>query len=262
MPTWDPDQYLRFADHRLRPAADLVARIPLSGPELIWDLGCGTGGPTLLLRRRWPEATINALDSSAEMLEQAPPTEGIDWIRGDIAEWSPAEPPSLVFSNAALHWVDDHVALFPRLVGTLRPGGVLAVQMPRNHEEPSHVRLRETARSDRWRDRVAHLVREAPVLAPQRYHGILREHSASIDLWETVYLQALIGRNAVAEWARGSVLRPFLDVLGNEGDAFFADYASRLADDHPAEPDGTTLFPFRRLFIVATREGGRQGRGG
>jgi trans-aconitate 2-methyltransferase len=249
---WNPARYLTYADLRLRPALDLVARIEHTGPRRVWDLGCGHGAPTRVLAERWPDAEVVGLDSSPEMLSRTEAHERIEWVEARIEDWSPKHPADIVFSNAALHWLDDHGALLPRLVSHILPGGVLAVQMPRNHTEPSHQRLYETARSDRWRERVGHLVRDLPVHEPRVYHEMLRPLVSSLDIWETVYHQELTGDQPVAEWARGSVMRPFLDVLGGESDAFFSDYARRLAADHVAGPDGITLFPFRRLFIVAT----------
>jgi trans-aconitate 2-methyltransferase len=252
MAIWDPAQYLRFSSLRMRPALDLIGRIALDDPARIWDLGCGHGAPTRVLADRWPDARITGLDSSAAMLEQAADDDRIEWVEGDIGAWRPEEPVDLIFSNAALHWLDDHGTLFPRLVSHLAPGGVLAVQMPRNHGEPSHQRLYETARSDRWADQVGHLVRDFPVSRPDAYHHLLRPTVSSLDVWETVYQQQLSGNDAVANWATGSVVRPFLDALGDDGGAFLEDYATRLARHYPAGPDGVTLFAFRRLFLVAT----------
>lgn len=251
MTAWDPTQYEVFADHRMRPARDLVDRIPARSPGIVWDLGCGTGRPTLLLAKRWPRAAITGLDSSPEMLGRARRHEQIAWVQGDIESWEPPQAPDLIFSNAALHWIDDHPPLFTRLISFLGPGGTLAIQMPRNHTEPSHRRLFETARSERWSSLVGHLVRESPVLTADEYHRLLRPLTSHLDVWETAYQQALQGDDAVAEWTKGSVVRPYLDALGPAADEFYDDYAARLRGDYPTDADGTTLFRFRRLFIVA-----------
>ena len=146
--TWNPDRYLRFSDERLRPAVDLIARIPLSRPIQIVDLGCGAGNVTRLLANRWPGAQITGLDSSAEMLERARlALPEARFGQAGVENWTPEEPLDLLFSNAALHWVGDHASLFPRLLDQLAPGGVLAVQMPGNFEAPSHRLIRELAGS-------------------------------------------------------------------------------------------------------------------
>ena len=249
--TWDPGQYLRFDDLRVRPALDLIARIPALEPSEVWDLGCGTGAITHTLSVRWPHAEVHGLDSSSEMLDRAREHPGIDWTHGDIETWAPDRPVDVLFSNAALHWVTNHASLFPRLFGHVAPGGVLAVQMPRNHQEPSHQVLYELARSKGWSDRVGDLVVESPVSAPADYYESLGSEAGSLDVWEAIYQQALQGPDAVAEWTKGSVMRPYLEALGPDADRFFDEYAAALRPHYPPQADGTTLFAFRRLFIVA-----------
>ena len=123
--------------------------------------------------------------------------------------------------------------------------------MPRNFAEPSHTVLAAVARSARWRDRIGHLTGESPVAEPSWYHGLLRPHATYLEVWETIYHQTLTGPDPVAEWVRGTAARPFLAALGADGAAFLEDYAAAVRPHYPASADGTTLFPFRRLFIVA-----------
>jgi trans-aconitate 2-methyltransferase len=165
--SWDPAQYGKFADERLRPACDLLARVPLEAPHVAYDLGCGTGNVTPLMVGRWPGAEMVGIDSSAAMLDKARRAHGgITWIEADIASWRASKPADLLFANASLQWLDDHAALFPRLVAQLNPGGVLAVQMPRNFEAPSHVCMREAARAGAWRDKLARARLPSPVADP------------------------------------------------------------------------------------------------
>lgn len=155
--SWDPSQYLKFADHRLRPAIDLINRIDLDRPALVVDLGCGAGNVTRLLARRWPQAAVVGVDGSADMLARAKAGDRdtvIRWQHADVNGWTPDRPADLIYSNAALHWLDDHGALFPRLIEGLKPGGVLAVQMPRNHGAPSHTCMTEAAAAGPWQERL------------------------------------------------------------------------------------------------------------
>jgi trans-aconitate 2-methyltransferase len=253
--TWDPGQYLTFSDHRLRPAVDLLQRIPLERPARIVDLGCGAGNVTAVLRQRWPEARVTGVDSSAAMLARARAADpAVDWRLGDLLEWRPDAPVDLVYSNAALHWLDHHAALFPRLASLVAPGGFLAVQMPRNFSEPSHTSINDTVRAGAWRARLEPLIRAEPTKPPAHYRELLLPHVRSLDIWETVYLQVLGGDNPVAEFVKGSWLTQFLDALeGAERQAFETAYRERVRPAYPPGPDGKTLFPFRRLFIVAQR---------
>lgn len=253
--TWDPAQYLKFAGPRLQPAIDLLARVPLAAPARIVDLGCGAGNVTALLARRWPDAEIVGVDDSAPMLARArAELPRARWTLAGIADWTPDVPPDLLYSNAALHWLPDHPRLFARLVAALAPGGVLAVQMPRNFLAPSHALVADVVRDGPWRERLAPLVKPPPVAAPADYYAWLAPLSAALDIWETEYLQVLDGPDPVKEYTKGSFLRPFLDALApDERPAFEADYAARLRAAYPPRPDGRTLFPFRRLFLLLRR---------
>lgn len=250
---WDPNQYLAFGDERLQPALDLLARVPLRSPEEIVDLGCGAGNVTKALRDRWPEAGISGIDGSPEMLERArAQTPDVDWVEADINAWQPDTPVDLIYSNAALHWLDDHDALFPRLMANLKPGGFLAVQMPRNWEAPSHTHITELVRQGPWRDALQPLLRVSPSHAPHIYYEALAPVSNSLSIWETEYCQILEGENPVAEFVKGSQLKRFLDTLDEPRRSQFEnDYRERILEAYPKRRDGMTLFPFRRLFILA-----------
>jgi trans-aconitate 2-methyltransferase len=254
--SWDPTQYLKFVDHRLRPAIDLLNRIDLADPAEIYDLGAGAGNVTRHLRARWPNAQITGVDESEAMLTKAAETPGIDWQRADLATWQAPRPADLIYSNAALHWLGDHDRLFPSLLAMLAPGGVLAVQMPRMFTAPSHTLVAEAARSGPWRGALEPLLRPPPVAEPGFYYDLLAPRAAMVDIWETEYLHVLEGNDPVKEWFKGSWLAQFLDALDQpqRGD-FEACYTRLVADAYPRRPDGHTLLPFRRLFIVASVDG-------
>lgn len=258
MHSWDAGQYLRFGAERTRSAFDLLARIDVAAPRRVIDLGCGPGNSTALLRQRWPEAAITGLDSSAEMLEAARPDHpDIDFVIGDIAEWAPAEPYDLVFSNAALQWVDDHEQLVPRLVNAVAPEGALAVQMPSNYDFLTHRLMRQTAAEGPWRDRLADARPPSPVKPSAFYYDLLAPRCARITLWETNYTQIVASIDAMIEWLRGSGLRPFLARLdAAEQLAFVEQYKALLTDAMPPRPDGKRLLPYPRLFFIATPKTG------
>ena len=253
---WDAGQYLRFADERTRPALDLLARIDLVAPPRIVDLGCGPGNSTALLRQRWPEAKVTGLDSSGDMLDAARRDHpGIEFVAGDIAEWSPAEPCDLVFSNAALQWIGDHERLLPRLIDMVAPDGILAVQMPRNHDFATHALMRQVAAEGPWRDRLAGARDPSPVRPPEFYYDRLAPKSRRVVLWETNYIQIMDGIDAIIAWLHGTGLRPFLARLDEPERRLFLDrYAALLAGAFPARSDGKVLLPYPRLFFIATPE--------
>ncbi|MFQ5959319.1 MAG: trans-aconitate 2-methyltransferase [Alphaproteobacteria bacterium] len=253
--SWDPAQYGKFGDERSRPARDLLARVPLEAPRVVYDLGCGGGEATALIAARWPAAKVVGIDNSPAMLAKARESDlAADWVEADVGTWRAPEPADLVFANASLQWLGDHGTLFPRLAGMLGAGAALAVQMPRNFDAPSHRCMEEAAAAGPWRGRLAKAKRLDPVAGPEAYYDILAPHVGNLDIWETEYVHVLEDDNPVVEWAKGTELRPYLDALeGDERAAFLADYAARIAGAYPRRGDGRTLFPFRRLFIVAVR---------
>ncbi|WP_033322023.1 trans-aconitate 2-methyltransferase [Actinomadura atramentaria] len=252
---WDPAQYGAYSAERGRPFADLLGRVALDAPRRIADLGCGSGELTAVLAARWPDAEIEAIDSSPEMIDAARPQDRVRFAVGDVRDWTPAEPPDLIVSNAVLQWVPEHTGLLPRWAAALAPGGVLAFQVPGNFDAPSHALLREVAAEPRWRDRLAGTVRPDPVLDAAGYLGLLARHGCAVDAWETTYLQVLHGADPVLEWMKGTALRPVLTALDPaDARAFLDELAARLRAAYPATPHGT-VFPFRRIFVVARRAG-------
>lgn len=253
--SWNPDQYLKFSAPRLRPAVDLLAAVPLANARVVYDLGCGAGNVTRLLAERWPAAEITGVDDSPAMLEKAASAvAGVRWVERSLGEWRAERPADLIYSNAALHWLPAHRELFPALFAQLAPNGVLAVQMPRNFDAPSHLAIAETVCDGPWRARLEPLLQPAPVAPPDFYHDLLAPLAERVDIWETEYLQVLEGQDPVKEWTKGTWLKQFLDALDDaaEREVFEKAYAVRVAAAYPMRADGKTLFPFRRLFIIAT----------
>lgn len=250
---WDPQQYARFSHARLRPITDLLSHIPLATAETVFDLGCGAGSAFDPLRVRFPNATIVGLDNYMAMLEAARNNDcGVNVIAADIASWGPDQKAALIFSNAALQWVEDHDQLLPRLMGMLLPGGVLAIQMPVVWVEPVHTILADLVREAPWNAHIDPELRPFALLSPERYAEILAPLATQLDIWETRYLHRLTGDNAVFEWIRGSSLQPMLQQSPQDLRAGFSEaYSQVLSRAYPVTGDGTTHYFMRRLFIVA-----------
>jgi trans-aconitate 2-methyltransferase len=250
---WDPSKYLAFADHRSRPFFDLLARVSADAPRRVVDLGCGPGNLTATLAGRWPDAALEASDSSPEMVAAAR-ERGIDATVLDVRDWRPGPDTDVVVSNAVLQWVSGHDELLARWVKQLPHGAWLAFQVPGNFNAPSHVRVRELAASPAWRERLEPVVlrEDDAVLDPAGYAALLSDAGCSVDAWETTYLQRLTGDDPVLEWVTGTALRPVRNALSDEDwQAFRAELAPQLRADYPQRADGTTWFPFRRVFAVA-----------
>ena len=274
---WDPAQYHKFRDERAAPFEDLIAllleaagspapgrgagdggRLAGLGLETIVDLGCGTGELTARLAAMAPGARVVGLDSSTSMLAKARALEGarprgdLRFVEGAIETWSPERPVSLLFSHAALQWVDGHEALFRRLASLVAPGGHLLVQMPSNHGHPSHQIVRGLAAEPPWPARLGGYNREFPVLPIDAYAELL--HAAGLErptVLERVYGHQLAGSRGVLDWIRGTLLVPYLERLTPErAEEFLGELATRFV---PAMPGNPYYYAFRRTLIAARR---------
>jgi trans-aconitate 2-methyltransferase len=254
MADWNAALYLTFEDERTRPARDLLARVSLHEAPRLADLGCGPGTSTKLLADRWPDAAILGVDTSDDMLSSARVRlPSARFVKADAATWQAEEGVDLIFANAVLQWVGGHARLFPRLMDQLVPGGILAVQMPDNLDEPSHRLMRETAATGPWKAKLgeAAAIRES-LLTPQAYYDLLIPHASAVEVWRTTYHHPLDGPGAIVTWLSATGLKPFLDPLdADEKRAFLAAYETRIARAYPPRADGRLLLAFPRLFILA-----------
>lgn len=248
MDKWNPDQYSRFKDERSRPFWDLATKVDFSRVTSMVDLGCGTGELTAELHRRERVPRTLGLDSSAAMLEKASlyKVEGLTFIKADIASFSPSEKFDVLFSNAALQWIDEHTALFPRLLEWLSANGQLAVQMPCNFDHPSHLLAEEVGA------RFGLQGRRSPVQAPEFYGDHLwRQGLRDLDITVRVYLHPMSSGREVVEWTKGTLLTHYEKQLPTaDFQKFLADYSQKLVS---VIGDGPYLYPFKRLFLYGKK---------
>jgi trans-aconitate 2-methyltransferase len=253
--SWDPAQYRQFQRERSAPFFDLLDLVEPSGGGRIVDLGCGTGELTRSLHTRTAAASTLGIDSSPTMLRRSAEHAGggLKFELGDIAEWTPTEPVDVVFSNAALHWIDDHDALFARLTGALSPAGQLAVQVPANHDHPSHLVAERVAAEEPFRTALDGYVRRSPVLTPERYaHLLHRLGYASQHVRLQVYLHVLPRADAVVDWVKGTLLTDYRRRLSErEYDEFLARYGALLAAELPDQQPFP--FTFKRILLWGRR---------
>ena len=250
MSDWNPTLYLQFGAERSRPAAELLARVQLNDIASAIDLGCGPGNSTELLHYRWPNANITGIDSSPSMLEEARkrlPT--CHFIEHDIRHFQPETPPDVIYANASLQWISGHDTLLPHLVSLLKNNGFLAVQMPYNWDEPSHVLMREVAQEQRHPNRG-----RDPLPSVHAYYDILSHAGCEVDIWRTTYYHKMDSHQAIIDWVSATGLRPWIQDLDEQGkQLYLARYHQRLQECYPKQADGKILLAFPRLFMVAQR---------
>ncbi|MEJ0013447.1 MAG: trans-aconitate 2-methyltransferase [Bauldia sp.] len=245
---------MKFEDERTRPARELLARVPLASVAAAVDIGCGPGNSTELIAERYSAAKLTGVDSSVDMIAAARQRlPAATFVEADVATWSPPAPVDLIFANAVLQWVPDHLEVVARLMAHLNPGGAIALQVPDNLQEPSHSLMREVAASGPWAAKFASPIAREAIPPVEAYYDRLAP-LADVDIWRTIYHHALADAAAIVEWVKGTGLRPFIERLdAAERPAFVAAYQAKLAEAYPPRADGRVLFRFPRLFVVAVR---------
>jgi trans-aconitate 2-methyltransferase len=254
--SWSAKQYVAFENERTRPVRDLLSIVPKTEVRRAIDIGCGPGNSTEVLAGLFPDAKISGIDSSPDMIEAA--RKRLPRISFEVAaaeEWSDPGPFDVILANAVFQWVPDHAKLFPRLVERLAPGGHLAVQMPDNLNETAHQLMREVAAQSPWAEKLAGAAgRRTRIESVGWYYDLLRPLCSRVNVWRTTYYHSLKGSDAIAEWFKGSGLRPFLAALDeSEREPYLDRYRAALAKSFPVFSDGNVLLPFTRQFFVATR---------
>jgi trans-aconitate 2-methyltransferase len=253
---WSASQYVKFEDERTRPARDLLAQVPLEKVTHAVDLGCGPGNSTELIIDRYGPDGVSGLDSDTDMLEAARKRlPGTAFVEADLATWQPREPVNLLFANAVFQWLPNHLDIFDRLMDGLVSGGALAVQMPDNLDEPTHLVMEETAHAGPWKVSFEKKsARRNPLPQPATYYSRLIAKSAHVDIWHTAYNHPMTDAAAIVEWVKGTGLRPYLDHAGEaHREAFLADYLNRVEKAYPKMSDGRVLLRFPRIFMVAVK---------
>ena len=248
---WDPNQYHKFQAQRSAPFYDLLALVDVRPGLKAVDLGCGTGELTRQLADALPDSTVTGLDSSPQMLEKAAAYAGpnLRFVQGDQAglsgEWD------LIFSNAALHWTENHAELIAGLYHRLRPGGQIAVQVPSNHNHISHRIIRETAGEEPFQTILNGFQRYAPVLAIDQYARLLFDCGAEdITVFEKVYPHILEDSDAVVEWISGTACVPYFERLGEHKEEFIGMIREKMHHELPHSP---VFYPFRRTLFSARK---------
>jgi trans-aconitate 2-methyltransferase len=252
---WNPEQYERFREERSQPFFDLLALVRREPAMRVVDLGCGTGNLTRLLHDQLQAVETVGLDNSEAMLAKSAPFagNGVRFQLGDVSTFIAEHPYDLVFSNAALHWVAGQEQLLARLTAALGDRGQLAVQVPANHDHPSHAVARALAAEEPFRTALGGYRRAKPVLEPEEYATVLdRLGYRELHVRLQVYTHHLPSRDDVVEWVKGTLLVDYQQRLSAELYVEFLErYRARLlpqlADTRPY------FYPFKRILFWARK---------
>jgi trans-aconitate 2-methyltransferase len=249
---WSPEQYGRFAAERSQPFFDLLGMVdPCPGGAAV-DLGCGTGELTRRLHEHLGAATTIGTDSSTAMLERAADyaTDGLRFEQADINAFADVAAYDVVFANASLQWVPDHRALLTRLTAALKPGGQLAVQVPANHDHPSHTVAADVALEEPFASAIgAAVAANLWVLSPEEYADLLYGAGfAEQHVRLQVYPHLLASAADVVEWTKGTQLLRYKALLPDDLFPAFVDrYAARLVE--ALDNAAPYFYAFKRILF-------------
>lgn len=252
MSDWNPEKYLLFQKQRTQPAIDLANRVRDCAPNTIVDIGCGPGNSTAVLREVFPQAEILGIASSPGMIDRAKAKHGdLNFSLCSAEDLDGVY--DLLFSNACLQWIPNHRELIPQLMEKLTEGGVLAVQMPMNREEPLYQIIRSVAAESKWDFQKVYFETN-DTLAPEEYFDILSKCAGRFEQWETVYYHALPSHEKLIDWVRETRLRPYLAVLDDSQKQLFeGEILERVKEAYRPTSSGEVILKFRRFFCVASR---------
>lgn len=251
---WNSKEYLRFEKERTQPAKDLLSRIDCETVESIYDIGCGPGNSTQILKDRYPRADVIGLDSSENMIKTAREQHrnckfDICDAGKDLSKFS--KKVDICFSNACIQWIENHEVLIPEMYSLLKKNGVLAIQVPANHEEPIQQIIVNISKREEWKDKIGNL-KTFYYYEPSLYYDIFKSLKADFEIWKTTYFHSLPSHEAIMDWYKGTGLRPYLSELnGEDKQKFEEEVFSEVKKSYPLQKDGSVIFAFPRLFMIA-----------
>lgn len=248
---WDPTIYNQFKTERAAPFYDLLELVRSTEKMKVIDLGCGTGELTKKIFEKIHASDLTGIDSSAEMLDNASVLENKTlhfFVRTIEEQLNRKEKWDLIFSNAAIQWVDDHEQLFPKMIAALNKEGQLAVQMPAQHHNITNILLNELAAEYPFKEHLKNFKRISPVLDIDRYAGIFFENGAkSITAFEKIYPLILPDTQALFTWVSGTALIPYVERLDRKlKDHFIQQYKIKLQQHFKVAP---VFYPFKRILL-------------
>lgn len=251
-PAWNAADYAANAAAQRAWARELLAGLHLQGTEVILDVGCGDGAVTAEIAGLVPRGHVIGVDNSPAMIAHAQEQHGgilphLEFRRMDARQLFLERPVDVVFSNAALHWVDDHPAFLQGAARALRPGGRLVVSCGgRGNAADMFKSVRSAMRDARWRSCFRGMERPYHFFGPEKYRHWLAEAGLvgrSVQLTPRDMLQPSL--EALAGWLRTTWL-PYTQRVPEPQRAAFI----QAVVDHFAAQPGVRLEQGWRVRMV------------
>jgi len=248
---WNPNTYNQFKAIRFQPFFDLMRLISAENLKQAVDIGCGTGEQTAILADQFVHTHFLGIDASAEMLaeSQAFVKPHVQFERKTIETFAASTSTwDLIFSNAALQWVDNHTTLFPKLMTQLNPGGQFAVQMPFQPGNALNQLLLEIISEQPFADLLHGFIQQSPVLSVDDYAQLLFDSGLTdLNITLKVYPIVAASESNLYQFIAGSALIPYMEKLDIEGRALLKEaFMKRIRMQFKRFP---AIYAFKRLLL-------------
>jgi trans-aconitate methyltransferase len=242
-------------------ARELIAKLNLRGDEHILDIGCGDGKVTAEIAQVAPRGFVTGTDASPQMIEFAqkmfPPKQfpNLEFQVMDARRIKSARRFDFIFSNAALHWVDDHRAILRGAASVLKPGGRLVVSCGgQGNAHDVFLALRPEMRLKRWWEFFRKMPMPYFFYAPADYGKWLPEFGFKIQSVQLAPKDATYaGAEGFAIWLRTTWI-PFVQRVPEAvREEFIGAVTARYLASHPPDQSGQVHVRMVRLEIEAVK---------
>ena len=256
---WNPQDYAKNSAAQLKWAQELRSSITLQGHEAILDVGCGDGKITADFSRHLPNGTVTGIDRSPEMVAYAAQTyPKMDYPNLTFACIDARKIPykdsfDLIFSNAVLHWVDDHLAVLKGISAALKPGGTVIISCGGKGNAVQILQtVFEVADRTRWRQYFNPLINPYFFHGPEEYLPWLNTSGLKPERLELVPKDMIHeGKAGLASWLRTTWM-PFTErVPITEREQFIDEVVETYTSYFPPDAQGQVHVPMVRLEVVA-----------
>jgi trans-aconitate methyltransferase len=258
---WDPADYRRSSAAQQKWARELIEKLALKGNERVLDIGCGDGKMTAEIAAQLPHGSVLGIDSSEEMVAFArrsfPPENfpNLAFAVVDARRLSFDGEFDVVFSNAALHWVIDHLPVLEGVKRSLKPGGKVLLQMGgRGNAAQVFESVEEIVRSEKWREYFQDFAFPYGFYGPEEYRGWLEEAGLEPKRVELIPKDMVHkDREGLAGWLRTTWLPYTQRVQEERREEFISEVVDEYLRNNPPDAGGFIHVRMVRLEVEATR---------
>ncbi|NOX33204.1 MAG: methyltransferase domain-containing protein [Deltaproteobacteria bacterium] len=258
---WNAQDYKKHSQTQQKWAKELIEKLNPKETEDILDLGCGDGKITAEIASCVSNGSVIGVDNAESMIELASkqyPTiyhPNLSFILMDVAQLSFKEQFDIIFSNAALHWVQNHKAILERIYNALRSGGRLLLQMGgKGNAEHIFSIVKDLQKKKEWEPYFNNFVFPWGFHGKNEYTQWLQKSGFDVKRVQLIPKDMTHnGQQGLEGWIRTTWL-PYIERIPEEKkDLFISELASNYINKFPLDSKGNVHIPMIRLEAEAIK---------